>query len=121
MIRTRYWLMALGLVCAGCLAALFLLEGSVRTGRTAHVLRDGVLLQVLELDEDTSITVTADDGGTNTIQVRDGAICVSHATCPDQVCVRRGWVRTTAAPIVCLPHGLVIELKDGEPNVDAHT
>ena len=119
--RTRYWALLLALAATGCVAAALLSMGQVRTGTAARVLQDGVVLHELPLDRDTTLTVTAANGGTNTVEVRDGAVRVTHATCPDQVCVRQGAIRTTAAPIVCLPHGLVIEIKDGEVQVDAHT
>lgn len=34
-----------------------------------------------------------------------------EADCPDQVCVHAGWLTDSAAPIVCLPHRLVIRLE----------
>lgn len=121
MIRTKYWVMALLLVCAGCVAAILALDLGAPTAGAARVLQEGRLLYRLPLSEDTQITIDAPNGGSNTVAVRDGSICVLQATCPDQVCVRRGWVSSTAAPIVCLPHGLVIELEGGELYVDAQT
>ena len=59
------------------------------------------------------------DGGYNIVEVEPGRIRVSEADCPDQVCVRQGWIATSAAPVVCLPHGLVIEITGGESEVDA--
>lgn len=119
--RTKYWIFLLGLVCIGCVAAIVVLFGHSRTGTTARVLQNGVELHRLSLDEDVQLTVTAPGGSSNTIAVRDGRICVLQATCPDQVCVDRGWVSDTAAPIVCLPHGLVIEVEGSDLQVDAET
>ena len=68
-----------------------------------------------------SITVPAPNGGSNTVSVRPGAVCVSHASCPDQVCVRQGWVSYSVFPIVCLPNQLVIQIKGGESDLDAAT
>lgn len=119
--RTRSWILALVLVCAGCVAAIFVLHGRSHAGTAARILQNGTLLHRLPLDEDTQFTIDAPNGGSNTIAVRDGRICVLRATCPDQVCVDRGWVSDTAAPIVCLPHGLVIEVEGSELQVDAQT
>ena len=119
--RTKYWIMILALAAVGCVSAILLLGGDVRTGTVARVLQDGAVLYELPLQENTAVTITAANGGTNTVEVRDGAVRVTHASCPDQVCVRQGAIRTTAAPIVCLPHGLVIEIKDGELEIDAQT
>ena len=51
-------------------------------------------------------------GGSNTILVQPGRICVSEADCPDRICVYQGWLTDDPIPIVCLPHRLVIALKD---------
>ncbi len=121
MIHTKYWIMALLLVCAGCMAAIFALDLGGQTAGTARVLQDGRLLYELPLSKDTQVTIESPKGGRNVVAVQSGRICVLQATCPDQVCVDRGWVSTTAAPIVCLPHGLVIELEGGALHVDAQT
>ena len=117
----RFWLLVLGGVCALCLLCAALLPRLFPTGTTARVTQNGVVLYTLSLDENREITLTAPKGGSNTITVRDGRICVSHATCPDQVCVRQGWVTSPGTPIVCLPHGLVIELQGGDSALDAQT
>ena len=58
--------------------------------------------------------------GSNTIQVEPGRIRVLEADCPDQVCVRQGWISDEVTPIVCLPHRLVIQVSGGtDAGVDA--
>ena len=52
------------------------------------------------------------DGGWNDVTIRDGSICISDADCPDQTCVKTGLLRSESLPIVCLPHKLVIRLKE---------
>ena len=47
-----------------------------------------------------------------------GRIRVSAADCPDQVCVEQGYISDGTVPIVCLPHGLVIEIVGGEEPLD---
>lgn len=82
-------------------------------GAAAKIRQDGELLRTIDLtavDQPYDFTVTAADGGVNVVEVEQGRIRVSQADCPDQVCVRQGWIATDAAPVVCLPHGLVIEI-----------
>lgn len=57
-------------------------------------------------------------GGVNTVEIKDGRIRVKDADCPDKVCVKTGWLSSSAIPIVCLPNYLVIEFKD-DAEVDA--
>ncbi len=82
-------------------------------GRVAEIVQDGIVLRVIDLDrvtEEYAFSIPCPEGGSNTVLVRPGAIRVSEADCPDRICVHQGWLRDRAAPIVCLPHRLVIRL-----------
>lgn len=81
-----------------------------------QIWQDGALLYELPLDTDTELTV----GGKyeNTVTIRGGAVCVSHATCPGGDCVRSGSIRDAGRGIVCLPNRLEIRLV-GASGVDA--
>ena len=88
----------------------------------ARILLDGTLMDEIRLDKvgaSFSFTVEGADGGFNIIQVERGRIRVSHADCPDQICVDQGWISDGTVPIVCLPHGLVIEITGGGEDLDA--
>lgn len=119
--RTRNWIIliaALALVL-GVLSYLTLTRRS--EGRVAEVVRDGEVLYEIDLDrvtEESQFTVEYPGGGSNTILVRPGRIRVLEADCPDKICVDQGWLSDQAAPIVCLPHHLVIRLA-GEQVTDA--
>ena len=83
--------------------------------RVARIYQDGVLLETIDLDtvnEPLEWTVTAAGGGTNTIRAEHGSICVTHASCPDQVCVRTGKISSSLLPIACLPNGLLIRIEE---------
>lgn len=110
--KTRFWIVLIAVLLVFSIAAAALLAGRTQGG-TAKVWKDGVLLRTIDLtavDEPYSFSVIdAEDGG-NTVEVERGRIRVSVADCPDQVCVHQGWISTSAVPVVCLPHGLVIEI-----------
>lgn len=114
----RLWLLP-ALLAAACLLAIAALRAARAPGAVAEVLQDGVTVHTLPLSEDASVTVYAPGGGSNTVTVSGGRVCVSRATCPDQVCVHQGWVSDTGTPIVCLPNHLVIQIRKGELNLDA--
>ena len=57
-------------------------------------------------------------GSRNTVEIKDGKIRVKEADCPDKVCVKTGWLSSSAVPIVCLPNHLVIEFAQAD-SVDA--
>ena len=61
------------------------------------------------------------EGGYNLIEVERGRIRVAEADCPDQVCVRQGWISNSVVPIACLPHKLVVQLESASGGVDGAT
>jgi len=114
---TRFWAVLIAALLLLSLAGA-LLMGRDQGGRAA-VYQDGVLLRTIDLDSvEAPYTFTIESpAGNNTVEVERGRVRVSHADCPDQICVKQGWL-TGARPIVCLPHKLVIELTDGGADVD---
>ena len=98
------------LICLGL--SLWLFQGGSR-GTVANVYQNGVCIRSIDLaavTEGYTFTVT-DEAGENVVEVAPGRIRVLSADCPDQVCVRMGWLSDAAAPIVCLPHRLVIRIE----------
>ena len=114
----RLWLISAG-IAAVCLAAVLVLRLTRAPGAAAEVRQNGRVIATLPLNEDASMTVYAPDGGSNTVTVSDGRVCVSHADCPDRLCVRQGWKSLGGESVVCLPHNLVILVKGGSVHVDA--
>lgn len=84
-----------------------------------EIVQDGKVLYSLDLgsEEDRLIEVEY-EGHVNQIEIRNHRIRVLEADCPDQVCVRMGWL-DSAAPIVCLPHHLVIQFAEQSEELDA--
>lgn len=118
---TKWVLILLGAAAAASAAAIVLRGGAVHGSAVARILQDGVLVEEIPLDQvETGYTfVVESGGGSNTIQVEKGRIRVCEADCPDQVCVKQGYISDAARPIVCLPHKLVIEIVGGGETLDA--
>ncbi len=114
---TKFWAVVIAVLLVLSLGgALLMSRGG---GKRAAVYQDGKLLRTIDLDsvaEPYAFTIDGPDGA-NTVEVEPGRVRVSHADCPDQVCVRQGWL-AGGRPIVCLPHKLVIQLEGGETGVD---
>ncbi len=105
---------AIALVCLCALASILLPRRGSR-GLVASVYQDGALLQTIDLacvDEPYSFSVPCKTGGENVISVFPNAIGITDADCPDRLCVSMGIVKSSLLPIVCLPHGLVIEITE---------
>lgn len=54
------------------------------------------------------------NGGTNTLVIENGEAWLSHATCPDALCVKQGRVRSDGQVITCLPNRLTVTVYGGE-------
>lgn len=101
---------------------LLLVPKDAPTGAVARITQNGELLEEIpleEVEEPYSFTITGENGAENTVSVERGRISISHASCPDQVCVNQGWISNGVVPIVCLPNGIVIEITGGGEDLDA--
>ncbi|MCD7948489.1 MAG: NusG domain II-containing protein [Oscillospiraceae bacterium] len=100
------------LIAAVCVGAFFA-RAYYSGGSVACITQDGVVLRRIDLDTvETPYSFTITDGAwENTVEVKPGAIRVSDANCPDQICVSNDWRGKGASPIVCLPHRLVISFE----------
>lgn len=56
------------------------------------------------------------------IEIKDGAVRIKEADCPDQDCIKTGWISRPGQQIVCLPYRLVVKI-DGTDidNIDTIT
>ena len=67
------------------------------------------------LAADTVVEYTVDSNagaeeGFNTVRIADGTVEVTEADCSNQICVAHDPISQVGEQIVCLPHGLVIEV-----------
>ena len=89
---------------------------------TVRITSKGEILYTIDLNTSEDKTITIPDGEHyNTVEIKEGKIRVKDADCPDKTCINMGWLSSSAMPIVCLPHHLVIEFVDADSGVDAVT
>ena len=100
------------ILLAASLAFFFRPQPSESLSR-AEISVDGKTVMELDLSEDQVLTVDGAGGGYNRIQVRDGAVSVLEASCPDKVCVHTGTVRYPGETIVCLPNRMIVTVIQG--------
>lgn len=103
---------------AGVVGSIVVLNAPKRD--TVRIKSGGEVVYTLDLsvEPDRCFDVKC-GGGVNTVEIKGGKIRVKAADCPDKTCVRMGWLESAAAPIVCLPHGLIIEFAEDGGEVDA--
>ena len=115
--KTRSWTILLGILFFLSLIGSFLVLRPRPEAARAQISSGGKVVKTVNLREDQQFTVTAENGGENTVTVRDGKIAVTAATCPDRYCMKRGFCGN-GTDIVCLPNRLVIHFI-GAQTVDA--
>lgn len=101
-----------------CALSVFLIvfrRNQDKNSYTAYIYSDGELQTTIDLSQITEtqdITFLDGAGGYNIIRISYGKIEVIEANCPDKVCVHMGAIHSSSIPIVCLPHKMVIVLKE---------
>ena len=110
--KTKTWILIFAVLAALCIVFSLPLLTPEQAAR-AEIRVDGVLVKTVDLSVDQEFTVN----GTNTVTVKDGAIAVTWADCPDHYCMKRGYC-TGGTDIVCLPNRKVITFV-GEQEIDA--
>ena len=51
------------------------------------------------------------NGGTNTIEIKDGRVRMLEASCPNHLCIHQGWIRLEGQSIVCLPNKVIVTVR----------
>ncbi|MDO5398167.1 MAG: NusG domain II-containing protein [bacterium] len=94
------------------------------TAKTAQIIQDGQVIQTIDLQnvkEPYEFEITAKNGGYNTVRVENDKIGIIHASCPDKICVKQGFITNGTLPIVCLPNKLSIVIVNNNDELDAVT
>lgn len=72
---------------------------------------DGTCVKTFSLEDTVTYTITG-KGGTNVLHIDNGTAWLSEADCPDQICVNTGKIKYAGQSIICLPHKVVVEIKE---------
>ena len=113
MIKTKYWVFGIFVLLLISGTAILAIYNQGAPGTVANIYVDGQCIRSIDLDnvkEQEVFTVTC-EAGYNEVCIEPGRICMTASDCPDQICVNTGWLADSAAPIVCLPHHVVIQLE----------
>ncbi len=89
-------------------------------GQTAIVRVDDQIVHTLPLDKDTTVSVTG-HGHHLDVAVKDHAVFVVAADCPDGLCRNTGAIVRQGQVIVCLPAHCSITVEGTTPTYDATT
>lgn len=118
---TKFWVALLSAMLVLSAIAAVIVANLSAGGAVANIYQNGECIYSVKLsDVSEPYDIVISGEVANTVSVERGRICVSSATCPDQVCVRQGWISTGVMPVVCLPNGLMIRIENApEDTIDA--
>ncbi|HMM22807.1 MAG TPA: NusG domain II-containing protein [Selenomonadales bacterium] len=114
--RADKWL--IGLLFAGAVGGIGLNMAvlSTASGQEAHISKNGQPMETIPLRPGYHEELRLGGAtGYNLVEADNGRIRVKEADCPDQLCVRSGWIRVSPQQIVCLPYRVVIKIESARP------
>lgn len=92
-------------------------------GRIATIEIDGEVYGEYDLEKvgNKDIELELPGDAHSLVEFKDGMVRVREANCPDQVCVRTGWISKPGEIIVCLPYRIIIKISGEKQDVDINT
>ena len=103
------------LFLALCLLGAVLTVWSVRTaaaspGAEVIITIDGAEYGRYSLDSDRTISIDR-NGNHNLVVISNGTVHMEEASCKNQICVHQGIINASGQMIVCLPNGVIAEIR----------
>lgn len=118
------WALVFVLIIVICALVILLHNNSSKTAKNAEIIQNGEVIRTVDLQnvpKPYEFEVISPDGGYNTVRVEYGKIGIIHASCPDQICVKQGFIANGVLPVVCLPNRLSVVITDDSNDLDAVT
>ena len=94
-----------------CVAWIFLQDKGKVSGNVAEIRVNNEVVQTLDLNKNTRITVKGKNNITLIVVVDNGSVYAESSECPDKICVNKGRISKEYETIVCLPARTIIEIK----------
>ena len=103
------WILATAVLLAAGVLGAYLLLGR-QTGSYVMISKDNEEIGTYSLKDDRVIDV----GEGNRLEIKDGAVHMLYADCPDQICVNHLAISRDGESIICLPNKVVIAIEAGD-------
>jgi hypothetical protein len=112
--KTDILLIVILAVIPVCMLAFNMISAMNHTETRLVILKDGDVYGTYLLTEDRTIKI----GKTNICEIRGGEVKMTHADCPDQICVHSVPISRYGGTIVCLPNKIILSIEGAEDNKD---
>lgn len=87
-----------------------------QSGDSVRITVDGAVYKTLPLEKDATLDIPGTDGGTNHLEIKNGAAGITDADCPDKLCVHQKKIKNKGETLICLPHKVVVEVYSKQKN-----
>lgn len=101
----------IGVLFVGSIITILYRNREIPANLYICIYQDGKLwkeIEISHIEEPYTITIEWEGGGYNILEIRDGAVGIVEASCPDKVCQKMGFISNSLMPITCLPNHLMI-------------
>ena len=108
-----------------CLLGAVMTVWSVRTAAAAAsgaeviITIDGEEYGRYSLDTDRTISIDR-NGNHNRIVISDSTVHMEESSCKNQICVHQGVINASGPMIVCLPNGVIAEIRASDSSQDEY-
>ncbi len=106
------------------IAAAFLISGVLKSSdssvnKTVEISQSSKIIKTIDLKNvSKSEDIVIPGKYQNVVRVEQGRICFIESNCPDQVCVKTGWLQNSGDIAVCLPNQATIKIVGKADNID---
>ncbi|MBU2701866.1 hypothetical protein Ga0466249_002993 [Sporomusaceae bacterium BoRhaA] len=107
-------LIALLVICSLAGIALPFFSQSAAAQSEAVISVAGKVVKTVKLDGHQEQLTIDGDSGYNIVQIEGKQVRVIESNCPDQLCVKQGWISRSPQQIVCLPNRIVVKIIHGK-------
>ena len=94
---------------------LFVLRGRSNEGSYVIIMYQNEEIARFSLASDGIYNI---NNGKNKIEILGGKVRMTYADCPDELCIRQGWIEYDGQSIICLPNKITVMVSGGDSLVD---
>lgn len=79
-----------------------------KAGNYVTVTVDTEIYRTLPLNQDAALDIPGANGGSNRLEIKNGAASITDADCPDKLCVHQKTIQSQGESLICLPHKVIV-------------
>lgn len=115
--RKRYDLLLIGAVLVIALIMFIVYKFNQIDGSKVEVVVNDKVVETFNLNQDVKKEIKTENG-INILEIKNSVAKITHANCPDKLCVYQKAISKSGESIICIPHKLIIKIVGNSKNSD---